>query len=142
MDTVFDLVDDDLLASTDDAVLPTTSARASEQMKAQVVDGRIVYLSKALPDADIDLAASIAHRRFAAAVPACPMLDTVLAAGDLTGYFEVTLNVAIGDYLPASSAAWLPTAAARGLEIDFEVISSWLPLSSPAAPPRWTGRCS
>jgi choline kinase len=119
-DTVFDpSILDDLLTSTDDAVLPVdVRACEPEQMKAQVVDGRIVHLSKALPDADTT-GEFIGIGVFrGAAVPAVrAALDAVLAAGDLTGYFEAALNVAIEAGLPIRP---LPTAGRPWTEIDFE----------------------
>jgi choline kinase len=119
-DTVFDpTILDDLLASTEDAVLPVDVRPCEpEQMKAQVVDGRIVHLSKELADADTT-GEFIGIGVFrGSAVPAVRQaLDAVLAAGDLTGYFEAALNVAIDAGL---RIAPVPTAGRPWTEIDFE----------------------
>jgi choline kinase len=119
-DTVFEpSILDDLLASADEAVLPVDVRPCEpEQMKAQVVDGRIVHLSKELADADTT-GEFIGIGVFrGAAVPAVrTALDAVLAAGALTGYFEAALNVAIDDGLTIRP---LPTDGRPWTEIDFE----------------------
>ena len=130
-DTVFDpTILDDLLAAPGDAVLPVDfRACEPEQMKAQVVDERIVHLSKELSDADT-AGEFIGIGVFgAAAVPAIrAALDAVLAAGGLTGYFEAALNVAIEAGLVVRP---LPTAGRPWTEIDFvedlELARSLLP---------------
>jgi choline kinase len=119
-DTVFEpSILDDLVASTDDALLPVdVRACEPEQMKARVVDDRIVHLSKELGEADTT-GEFIGIGVFrGAAVPAVRRaLDAVLAAGDLTGYFEAALNAAITDGLVIRP---LPTAGRPWTEIDFE----------------------
>jgi choline kinase len=119
-DTVFDpTILDDLLATPGDGVLPVDfRACEPEQMKAEVVDDRIIHLSKELP-AERSAGEFIGIGVFRdGALPAIRAgLDAVLAAGTLTGYFEAALNAAIDAGLVLRP---VPTAGRPWTEIDFE----------------------
>ena len=119
-DTVFaPSILDDLLASDGPAALPVDIRPCEpEQMKAEIVDGRIVHLSKELPD-DRTAGEFIGIARFddAALEPIRDGLDTVLGQGLLTAYFEAAINAAIEDGLVARP---VPTNGRPWTEIDFE----------------------
>ena len=136
-DTVFEpSVLDDLLASTADGTLPVDVRPCEpEQMKARIEGGRIVHLSKELPEAQTAgefIGIGVFRDPAVPAVRAA--LDAVLAAGDLTGYFEAALNVAIDDGLVITP---LPTAGRAWTEIDFaedlELARSLLPRLRPGS---------
>lgn len=137
-DTVFEpSILDDLLTAPGDGLLPIDFRPCEpEQMKASVADGVITHLSKELSDE------TTAGEFIGIAVfrePALPLvragLDTVLAAGTLTAYFEAALNDAIGAGLRLQPVA---TAGRAWTEIDFpedlELARSILPrLLDPSA---------
>jgi choline kinase len=119
-DTVFDpTILDDLLAAPGDGVLPVDIRPCEpEQMKAEIVDDRIVDLSKALPaERTAGEFIGIGVFRDAALAPIRSSLDAVLAAGTLTEYFEAALVHAIRGGLVLRP---LPTAGRAWTEIDFE----------------------
>ena len=136
-DTVFEpSILDDLLASPADATLPVDLRPCEpEQMKARIVDDRIVHLSKELSDDETaGEFIGIGVFREAAVPPVRAALDAVLAAGVLTGYFEAALNVAIDAGLTITP---LPTAGRSWTEIDFaedlELARSLLPRLRPGS---------
>lgn len=119
-DTVFDpSILDDLLAAPGDGVLPVDFRPGEpEQMKARVVDDRVVHLSKELSDEET-AGEFIGIGVFRdGALPAIRAgLDATLEAGALTGYFEAALNHAIEAGLILRA---IPTAGRPWTEIDFE----------------------
>ena len=119
-DTVFEpSILDDLLAAPGAALLPVDIRPCEpEQMKADIVDGRIVHLSKDLP-AERTAGEFIGIGLFRE--EALPYLragmDAVLASGGLNSYFEAALNHAIEEGL---TVAPVPTDGRPWTEIDFE----------------------
>ena len=119
-DTVFEpSILDDLLAAPGDGVLPVDFRPGEpEQMKAKVIDDRVVHLSKELSDEDTAgefIGIGVFREGSLAAVRAG--LDATLDAGLLTGYFEAALNHAIDAGLVLRA---IPTAGRPWTEIDFE----------------------
>lgn len=119
-DTVFaPSILDDLLAAPGPAALPVDfRACEPEQMKAEVVAGRIAELSKELPP-EVTAGEFIGIGVFQADAidPIRRGLDIVLESGRLTAYFEAAINEAIADGLHVRA---VPTAGRPWTEIDFE----------------------
>ncbi|CAN5500149.1 NTP transferase domain-containing protein [soil metagenome] len=119
-DTVFEpSILDDLLAADGDAVLPIDFRPCEpEQMKASVVNGRVVHLSKELgAEETAGEFIGIGVFRDAALAHVRAGLDAVLAEGTLTAYFEGALKHAIDAGLEVRTVA---TAGRAWTEIDFE----------------------
>lgn len=118
-DTVFEpSVLDDLLASPSAASLPIDFRECEpEQMKAQVVDHRVIRLSKELP-ADETAGEFIGIGVFGADAlqPIRRGMDAVLDDGGLASYFEAAINHAIDAGLRVAA---LPTDGRAWTEIDF-----------------------
>lgn len=118
-DTVFEpSILDDLLASDAEVALPIdVRVCEPEQMKASVVEGRVVRLSKELPEAETTGEfLGVGVFRDSAVEPVRRGLDALLAAGRLTEYFEGALNLAIADGLEVRA---VPTRGRAWTEIDF-----------------------
>jgi choline kinase len=119
-DTVFEAsILDDLLASTAAAALAVDfRACEPEQMKADVIDHRIVHLSKELPE-DRTAGEFIGIGVFGgeATAPIRAGLDAVMELGVLNAYFEAAINHAIEHGLAIEA---VPTGGRRWTEIDFE----------------------
>jgi choline kinase len=119
-DTVFEpSILDDLLGSQADAALPIDLRPCEpEQMKAEIVDGFVRFLSKGLPaDRTAGEFIGIGLFREAALAPIRAGLDAELEAGGLGSYFEAALNRAIDAGLAVGA---VPTAGRGWTEIDFE----------------------
>lgn len=118
-DTVFEpSIMDDLLSSPAQAALPVDVRDCEpEQMKAEVVDSRIMHLSKEL-DAERTAGEFIGIGLFrAASVPAIKRgMDEVMGRGELSAYFEAAINHAIREGL---AVAAIPVAGRAWTEIDF-----------------------
>jgi choline kinase len=119
-DTVFEpSILDDLLAATGAAALAVDfRACEPEQMKAEVVDERVVHLSKELPDertAGEFIGIGVFGADATVAIRAG--LDAVMELGVLNAYFEAAINHAIDHGLSVEA---VPTAGRRWTEIDFE----------------------
>jgi choline kinase len=118
-DTVFEPgILDDLLSTSGPVRLPIDfRAVEPEQMKARIVDGRVVYLSKEL-DEDSSAGEFIGIGVFRAdAVPQVVAgIEQVMEAGDHSAYFEAALNVAIDAGLDVVPVA---TNGRAWAEIDF-----------------------
>jgi L-glutamine-phosphate cytidylyltransferase len=137
-DTVFDpTILDDLLSAEAPVALPVDfRACEPEQMKAEVVDGRVVHLSKELAEGQTaGEFIGIGVFNEASLEPIRDGLDGVLARGDLTAYFEAAINVAIGAGLDVRA---VPTSGRPWTEIDFEadleLARRLLPRLLPAGP--------
>jgi choline kinase len=119
-DTVFaPSILDDILAADGSVALPIDlRACEPEQMKATVVDGHVVDLSKELPP-EATAGEFIGIGRFGADAvgPIRAALDVVLESGRLTAYFEAAINEAIAAGLDVRA---IPTAGRPWTEIDFE----------------------
>lgn len=119
-DTVFDpTILDDLLAAEGSVALPIDLRPCEpEQMKARVVAGRVMELSKALPAAaTAGEFIGIGVFRAAATEVVWAGVDAVMAEGRVSEYFEAALNHAITAGLEIQS---VPTAGRAWTEIDFE----------------------
>jgi choline kinase len=119
-DTVFEpTILDDILAAPGPAALPVDIRPCEpEQMKAEVRDGRIVHLSKELPDErTAGEFIGIGVFREASLPFIRTGMDAVLAEGTLNAYFEAALNHAIGAGLEIHP---VPTDGRPWTEIDFE----------------------
>lgn len=110
---------DDLLAETGAAALAVDFRPCEpEQMKAEVVDGRIVHLSKDLPpDRTAGEFIGVGVFRDAARDAIRDGLDAVLGLGMLQAYFEAAINQAVDHGLTVRA---VPTEGRRWTEIDFE----------------------
>jgi len=118
-DTVFEpSILDDLIANPADGVLPIDVRDCEpEQMKATVVGGRVVRLSKELPQAETaGEFIGIALFRAAALPLIVDGLNDEMAAGGLNSYFEAALNRAIEAGLVLRA---VPTEGRAWAEIDF-----------------------
>jgi L-glutamine-phosphate cytidylyltransferase len=119
-DTVLEpsIVDD--LLSADGAAALAIDFRACEpeQMKAEVTDGRVVYLSKELA-VERTAGEFIGVGVFGdeAVAPVIEGLDAVLAQGTLQAYFEAAINHAV---LGGLDVVPVPTNGRSWTEIDFE----------------------
>ena len=118
-DTVFEpSILDDLIASPADGALPIDVRECEpEQMKATVVDDRVVRLSKELSQAETaGEFIGIALFRAAALPLIVDGLNDEMAAGGLSSYFEAALNRAIEAGLVLQA---IPTRGRAWAEIDF-----------------------
>jgi L-glutamine-phosphate cytidylyltransferase len=119
-DTMFDpSILDDLLQAEGDAVLPIDYRPCeAEQMKAEVVDGRVRSLSKDLPtDRTAGEFIGIAFFRRAAVAQIRASIEAVVERGDLGSYFEAAINHAI---TAGTDVRALATDRRPWTEIDFE----------------------
>ncbi|MDQ3937772.1 MAG: phosphocholine cytidylyltransferase family protein [Chloroflexota bacterium] len=119
-DTVFEpSILDDLLASRAEVSLPIDMrAVEPEQMKAEVRDGRVLYLSKELPD-ERSAGEFIGIGLFRQSV--VPRLrhaiDAEIESGSLNAYFEAAINRLISGH--GVSAAAVDVRGRPWTEIDF-----------------------
>ena len=118
-DTIFHpSILDEMLASPGSGCLPVDFRECEpEQMKARVVDGCVMELSKELPDS---LTAGefigIGLFRTPAVDPVRTGLDAVVESGNFSAYFEAALNIAIADGLALDA---IPVRERVWAEIDF-----------------------
>jgi len=119
-DTVFDpTILDDLLATDADIGLPVDMrAGEPEQMKAEVAGGRVLHLSKELPDertAGEFIGIGLFRSRI---VPGLvDAIEREVADGAIGSYFEAAINRLIAD--GGAEAVAVPTRGRAWTEIDF-----------------------